>query len=122
MTRDSLAALRARAAALESAAALRVFSEWLARDARAGALALMRAWSRSAMARSGAGISAIFESTSRSPASWSFDARASASEVGWYGQALLMPFRALDGVGLGCRVMLVIRSRWSTRIVPGSGA
>ena len=40
MTRDSLAALRARAAALESAAALRVFSEWLARDARAGALAL----------------------------------------------------------------------------------
>src|SRR5215212_4619200 len=34
---------------------------------RAGALALMRAWSRSAMARSGSGISAIFASTSLSP-------------------------------------------------------
>src|SRR6266540_657402 len=35
---------------------------------RPGALALMSAWSRSAMARSGPGISAIFASTSRSPA------------------------------------------------------
>src|SRR5436190_8369918 len=34
---------------------------------RAGALALMMAWSRSAMARSGFGISAIFASTSLSP-------------------------------------------------------
>src|SRR5881409_108715 len=34
---------------------------------RAGALALMTAWSRSAMARSGFGISAIFVSTSLSP-------------------------------------------------------
>src|SRR5207253_9359821 len=34
---------------------------------RAGALALTMAWSRSAMARSGFGISAIFASTSRSP-------------------------------------------------------
>src|SRR6266508_2901337 len=34
---------------------------------RAGALALMMAWSRSAMARSGSGISAIFASTSLSP-------------------------------------------------------
>src|SRR3981081_4459217 len=34
---------------------------------RAGALALMMAWSRSAMARSGPRISAIFASTSRSP-------------------------------------------------------
>src|SRR2546426_9392423 len=34
---------------------------------RAGALALMIAWSRSAMARSGSGISAIFASTSLSP-------------------------------------------------------
>src|SRR5205814_5738760 len=34
---------------------------------RAGALALMTAWSRSAMARSGSGISAIFASTSLSP-------------------------------------------------------
>src|ERR671935_913999 len=34
---------------------------------RAGALALMRAWSRSAMARSASGISAIFVSTSVSP-------------------------------------------------------
>src|SRR5436190_9133617 len=34
---------------------------------RAGALALMIAWSRSAIARSGFGISAIFASTSLSP-------------------------------------------------------
>jgi hypothetical protein len=34
---------------------------------RSGALALMIAWSRLAMARSGPGISAIFASTSRSP-------------------------------------------------------
>src|SRR5438309_8029443 len=34
---------------------------------RAGALALMMAWSRSALARSGFGISAIFASTSLSP-------------------------------------------------------
>src|SRR2546422_6241577 len=34
---------------------------------RAGALALMTAWSRSAMARSGPGISAIFARTSLSP-------------------------------------------------------
>jgi hypothetical protein len=34
---------------------------------RAGALALMMAWSRSAMARSGSGMSAIFASTSLSP-------------------------------------------------------
>jgi hypothetical protein len=34
---------------------------------RAGALALMIAWSRSPRARSGSGISAIFASTSRSP-------------------------------------------------------
>jgi hypothetical protein len=34
---------------------------------RSGALALMMAWSRSAMARSGFGISAIFASTSLSP-------------------------------------------------------
>src|ERR1043165_4937696 len=34
---------------------------------RAGALALMRAWSRSAMARSGFGISAILARTSLSP-------------------------------------------------------
>src|SRR5437016_5245407 len=39
---------------------------------RAGALPLMMAWSRSAMARSGSGMSAIFASTSPSPAfsSW----------------------------------------------------
>jgi hypothetical protein len=34
---------------------------------RSGALALMTAWSRPAMARSGSGISAIFASTSLSP-------------------------------------------------------
>src|SRR4029450_12155637 len=45
---------------------------------RSGALALMIAWSRSAMARSGSGISAIFASTSRSPAALSLSARASA--------------------------------------------
>src|SRR5436309_2401325 len=38
---------------------------------RAGALALMMAWSRSAMARSGFGISAIFASTSLSPSALS---------------------------------------------------
>src|SRR5437773_2036682 len=38
--------------------------------ARAGALALMMAWSRSAMARSGFGISAIFTSTSLSPSAF----------------------------------------------------
>src|SRR5439155_20472863 len=38
---------------------------------RAGALALMMAWSRSAMARSGPGISAIFASTSLSPSAFS---------------------------------------------------
>src|SRR5207247_10568496 len=37
---------------------------------RAGALALMMAWSRSAMARSGFGISAIFASTSLSPSAF----------------------------------------------------
>src|SRR4249919_1878032 len=36
---------------------------------RAGALALMTAWSRSPMARSGSGISAIFASTAVSPSS-----------------------------------------------------
>ena len=35
---------------------------------RTGALALTMAWIRSAMARSGSGISAIFASTARSPA------------------------------------------------------
>jgi hypothetical protein len=38
----------------------------------------MMAWSRSAMARSGSGISAILASTARSPAALSFPARASA--------------------------------------------
>jgi hypothetical protein len=38
---------------------------------RAGALALMMAWSRSAMARSGSGISAIFASTALSPSALS---------------------------------------------------
>ena len=38
---------------------------------RAGALALTMAWSRSAMARSGSGISAIFASTSLSPSALS---------------------------------------------------
>ena len=38
---------------------------------RAGALALTIAWSRSAMARSGSGISAIFASTSPSPSALS---------------------------------------------------
>src|ERR687885_376204 len=38
---------------------------------RAGALALMTAWSRSPMARSGSGISAIFASTSLSPSALS---------------------------------------------------
>src|SRR5215218_4692830 len=38
---------------------------------RAGALALMIAWSRSAMARSGSGISAIFASTALSPPAFS---------------------------------------------------
>src|SRR6185369_14576320 len=37
--------------------------------ASSGALALTRAWSRSAIERSGSGISAIFASTSRSPSS-----------------------------------------------------
>src|SRR5438128_2259255 len=37
---------------------------------RAGALALMMVWSRSAMARSGFGISAIFASTSLSPSAF----------------------------------------------------
>src|SRR5207247_4459324 len=37
----------------------------------AGALLLMIAWSRLAMARSGSGISAIFASTSPSPSAWS---------------------------------------------------
>src|SRR5256712_10191097 len=39
--------------------------------ARAGALALMTAWSRSPMARSGSGISAIFASTALSPSALS---------------------------------------------------
>ncbi len=43
-----------------------------------GALALMIAWSRLAMARSGPGISAIFASTSRSPSALFLLARASA--------------------------------------------
>src|SRR5436190_15287909 len=42
---------------------------------RAGALALMIAWSRLAMARSGSRIAAIFASTSPSPAASSFVAR-----------------------------------------------
>src|SRR5205823_901451 len=42
---------------------------------RAGALALMIAWSRLAMARSGSRIAAIFASTSPSPAALSFVAR-----------------------------------------------
>src|SRR5919109_3720133 len=46
--------------------------------ARSGALAVTMARSRSAMARSDCGISAIFASTSRSPASLSLLARASA--------------------------------------------
>jgi hypothetical protein len=45
---------------------------------RAGALALMIAWSRLAMARSGSGISAIFASTSPSPSALFLFARASA--------------------------------------------
>jgi hypothetical protein len=45
---------------------------------RDGALALTIAWSRSAKARSGPGISAIFASTARSPAAASLLARASA--------------------------------------------
>src|SRR3989304_5137928 len=45
---------------------------------RAGALALMLAWSRSAMARSGSSISAIFASTSLSPSALFLFARASA--------------------------------------------
>ena len=44
----------------------------------AGALALMIAWSRSAMARSGSGISAIFASTSLSPSALFLFARPSA--------------------------------------------
>src|SRR4051794_12642057 len=40
-------------------------------DERAGALALMIAWSRSPMARSGCGISAIFASTALSPSALS---------------------------------------------------
>src|SRR5206468_3810859 len=43
---------------------------------RAGALALMIAWSRLAMARSGSGIAAIFASTSLSPSASFFFARA----------------------------------------------
>src|SRR6266513_1496904 len=39
---------------------------------RAGALALMIAWSRSAMARSGSGIAAIFASAALSPSSLAF--------------------------------------------------
>src|SRR3989442_5835645 len=45
---------------------------------RAGALALMIAWSRSALARSGSGIAAIFASTSLSPSALSLFARAAA--------------------------------------------
>src|SRR6476661_2842686 len=45
---------------------------------RPGALALMIAWSRMAMERSGSGISAIFASTSLSPSALSLAARASA--------------------------------------------
>src|SRR6266545_4647534 len=45
---------------------------------RDGALALMISWSRSAMARSGSDISAIFASTAPSPAARSLFARASA--------------------------------------------
>src|SRR5574341_1323404 len=45
---------------------------------RAGALAVMIAWSRSAMARSGSGISAIFASTSLSPAALSAPRRVAA--------------------------------------------
>jgi hypothetical protein len=45
---------------------------------RDGALALTIAWSRSAKARSGSGISAIFAGTARSPAAASLLARASA--------------------------------------------
>src|SRR6516165_11043121 len=46
--------------------------------ARAGALALMIAWSRLAMVRSGSDISAIFASTSLSPSALFLFARASA--------------------------------------------
>src|SRR6516225_8786138 len=45
---------------------------------RAGALALMSAWSRFAMVRSGSGISTIFASTSLSPSALFLFARASA--------------------------------------------
>src|SRR5437763_12503848 len=45
---------------------------------RPGALALMIAWSRSAMARSGSRIAAIFASTSLSPSALSLFARAAA--------------------------------------------
>src|SRR5262249_42801790 len=45
---------------------------------RAGALALMIAWSRSAMARSGSGIAAIFASTALSPSALSAGGRAAA--------------------------------------------
>src|SRR5574341_230369 len=46
---------------------------------RAGALALMIAWSRLPIARSGSGISAIFASTALSPSAWSAPGRGRAA-------------------------------------------
>src|SRR5579871_2425282 len=54
------------------------------RGSRAGAMALMRAWSRSAMTRSGAGISAILASTSLSPsAALAREPRRAALFISW---------------------------------------
>ena len=58
---------------------------------RAGALALMMAWSRSAMARSGSGISAIFASTSLSPSALPARGGAPPSALGRAPSSRLVP-------------------------------
>src|SRR4030066_305251 len=94
---------------------------------RAGALALMIAWSRLAMARSGSGISAIFASTSLSPSALSARGPRRASAFSSWTRSFIaarsssvnpLDFLLIAVVLLAdfCVAFLVVRLPWVMRI------
>src|SRR6516162_5275798 len=75
---------------------------------RAGALALMRAWSRSAMARSGCDISAIFASTSLSPSAlFALAPRRAAALSSWARSLIAARSSSANPLGASPVVLLV---------------
>jgi hypothetical protein len=75
---------------------------------RAGALALMIAWSRSAMARSGCGSAAIFASTALSPSAWAARRSRRASAFNSWRRSLIATRSSSVNPARSCPVVVVL--------------